>query len=279
MSTTVGIRPETAPPRRGHGAAAESDIPVAPALDPRVPDWSTHGLLARACPLCQSNDYTSIVRRSDTLLVGSCGTCGLCYLPLMPTHEALAAFYQQYSKTHQEWASKKNREAALRAASRRHGGNRLLHEIGRRRPLRGTRLLEIGCSTGSFLLDARNSGVIVAGVEIDHAAREFVTRELGIPCHGTIEAAFESGDYDIIVALNVIEHLPDPRGWLDCLQSGLRPGGLFVVWTPNAGQVDTLGAGWIGFRVDFDHLTYFSARTLGKLLGIQAGRSVQLPAD
>jgi hypothetical protein len=43
-----------------------------------------------------------------------------------------------------------------------------------------------------------------------------------------------------------------------------------VFFTPNGGQADTLGAGWVGFRVDLDHLNYFSSATLSRLL-VRAG--------
>jgi SAM-dependent methyltransferase len=209
------------------------------------------------------------VRRPDGLVVGRCDECALHYLPEVPSDQQIAAFYEQYSSSHQPWHRSRSIAGALRAARRRRSGNGILREIGRRRTVSGARLLEIGCSRGSFLLDAREAGAAVFGMEIDADARRFVA-DLGIHCSETMTQVAAEGPYDIIVALNVIEHLTDPRGWLRQTSDALTTGGLLVLWTPNAAQADTLGAGWIGFRVDLDHLTYFSARTLTPLL-VDAG--------
>src|SRR5581483_6261288 len=84
--------------------------------------------------------------------------------------------------------------------------------------------------------------------------------------HGTMEQAIDGGPYDVVVALNLIEHLTNPKAWLEQIQESLSPGGLLVLWTPNGGQAEVFGPGWVGFRVDLDHLTYFSERNLSRLL-------------
>lgn len=242
-----------------------SEIPSAPPLDPRLPEWDLSALQDRPCPVCGGCHFTPLVRRPDGLVVATCAVCTLHYLPRIPLDQ-LATFYARYSETHQKWASSKTAEASLRAARRRTGRNGLLNEIGRRHRLKGQRLLEIGCSTGSFLLDARQLGATVVGVDIDQTAQAFVTGSLGIPCHSTLGAAAADGPYDIVVALNVIEHLPSPAEWLGEVAHLMTSGGLLVVVTPNGGEADVLGPSWVGFRVDLDHLNYFSPGTLGRVL-------------
>lgn len=191
------------------------------------------------------------------------------YLPAIPSQD-LDAFYARYSESHQPWTGRMTRVGALKAAKRRAGRNGIVNEIAKRRRLSGQRLLELGCSTGSFLLDARSAGASVSGVEIDRVAREFVSAELGIPCYTSVADAVVAGPFDIVVALNIIEHLPDPEAFIGDVARMLTPGGLAVFFTPNGGQADTLGAGWVGFRVDLDHLNYFSSATLSRLL-VRAG--------
>lgn len=245
-----------------HPMRVATTVPQAPPLDPRMVAWMPSQLVPRTCPLCEADQYEPIVKRPDGLIVGRCG-CGHYYLPLVPSAEDLATFYAKYSANHQKWQGRKSHAAARKAAGRRRGGNGLIAEIGRRRPLSGSRLMELGCSRGSFLLDAREAGAVVSGMEVDVTARDFLS-ELGIPCHATLEAVAQSGPYDIIVALNVIEHLVDPKAWLQQLSRMLSSGGLLALWTPNGGQADILGAGWVGFRVDFDHLSYFSLECLAR---------------
>lgn len=240
-------------------------LPQAPPLDQRMAAWPPESLVPRACPLCGDDAPQPFVRRPDGLPVARCRLCDMVYLPLVPSDAALAGFYDRYSDVHQRWQSAKSAAEAMAAARRRRGGNGILHEMALRRALAGKRLLEIGCSRGSFLLDAREAGAHVTGVEIDAGARSFLA-QLGIECHADLLAAAHPAGYDAIVALNVIEHLPAPRQWLRAVNRLLNGHGLLVLWTPNGGQASTLGAGWIGFRVDLDHLNYFSMATLGRLL-------------
>jgi 2-polyprenyl-3-methyl-5-hydroxy-6-metoxy-1,4-benzoquinol methylase len=240
-------------------------LPQAPPLDQRMVAWPPDSLVPRACPVCADDEAQPFVRRPDGLPVARCRRCDMIYLPLVPSDAALAEFYDRYSDMHQRWHRAKTAADAIAAARRRRGGNGLLHEMTLRRALAGKRLLEIGCSRGSFLLDAREAGAHVTGVEIDAGARRFLA-ELGIECHAELPAAAHSAGYDAIVALNVIEHLPTPRQWLRDINRLLNRNGLLALWTPNGGQATALGAGWIGFRVDLDHLNYFSMATLGRLL-------------
>jgi 2-polyprenyl-3-methyl-5-hydroxy-6-metoxy-1,4-benzoquinol methylase len=183
----------------------------------------------------------------------------------VPCDEDLVSFYNRYSLKHQVWQSAKKRPAALKAGRRRRGGNGILLELARRRPIAGKKLIEFGCSRGSFLLDAREAGAIVSGMDLDSGACDFVS-SLGIPCERTMTAALDNGPYDFVVALNLIEHLPQPKAWLKQISSVMTPGGLIVLWTPNGAQSAALGSGWVGFRVDLDHLTYFTATHLSRLL-------------
>jgi 2-polyprenyl-3-methyl-5-hydroxy-6-metoxy-1,4-benzoquinol methylase len=247
------------------GPAATTELPQVPPLDTRVMHWPESGLIARNCPVCATDRARPILRRPDALVVAACANCGMVYLPRIPSESQLAAFYSRYSVEHQAWQSGKNRSAAIAAAGRRRGGNGLLKEIAQRRSIAGQRLLEVGCARGSFLLDAAAAGAQVAGVEIDGTARTFV-ESLGIRCGASLGDVAAIGRFDVIVALNVIEHLPDPKRWVADVEALLAPGGLLALWTPNGGQVDVFGSSWVGFRVDLDHLNYFSQATLAQLL-------------
>lgn len=102
----------------------------------------------------------------------------------------------------------------------------------------GGRLLDVGCSEGTFLRLARADGWEVRGVDPDPHAVEAARGEGLEVLHGWAGdgVAFD-GPFDAVTLWDVVEHLPDPdavAGWLAGL---VREGGHVVVLTPDAGSV------------------------------------------
>jgi SAM-dependent methyltransferase len=130
-------------------------------------------------------------------------------------------------------------------------------------PQRG-RLVEVASSLG-FLLDAfRADGWDVLGVEPDkNGVRN--TKRMGIDaiCSTLEEAKLPSASAEAVVALHVIEHVPDPAGTLREVFRILRPGGTFVLETP---RYDTLAFRMLGRRersISCDgHIYFFTRDTL-----------------
>lgn len=128
------------------------------------------------------------------------------------------------------------------------------------------RLLEIGSSTGEFIL-AASSHFDVCGVEADRFSAQTAAAK-GADCRvGTLESAgIELNSVDAAVMYHVIEHLRDPRRELQQLWGVLRPGGHLVIETPDIETVwfRLLGARWR--QIIPDHLFFFSPATLTRLL-------------
>jgi SAM-dependent methyltransferase len=128
------------------------------------------------------------------------------------------------------------------------------------------RLLEVGCSTGEFLLAASRQ-FEVAGVEADRAAAT-CARARGVDCRngGLATADFPPAGFDVAVLYHVIEHFHDPRAELRELRRLLKPGGHLVVETPDVANpwFHLLGARWR--QIIPDHLFFFSPATIRRLL-------------
>ena len=132
---------------------------------------------------------------------------------------------------------------------------------------RGGRLLEIGCAYGFFLEEARRF-YDVGGIEIAEGAVGFC-RERGLSVIGGVaeEATLaQFGMLDVIVLLDVIEHLPDPHSTLAFCKRHLNPGGVIVITT---GDFSSLYARLAGrnwrLMTPPQHLWFFTPESIRRL--------------
>lgn len=141
----------------------------------------------------------------------------------------------------------------------------------------GGRLLELGCAYGFFLAAAKPY-FDVTGIEIaeDAAAHG---RSLGLNViTGAADENMLSGlaPFDVIVLLDVIEHLPDPLGTLALCEQHLAPGGIVVIATGDFGSwpARLAGARW-RLMTPPQHLWFFtreSMRGMAEKLGLRMER-------
>jgi 2-polyprenyl-3-methyl-5-hydroxy-6-metoxy-1,4-benzoquinol methylase len=133
---------------------------------------------------------------------------------------------------------------------------------------RDAAILEVGSGSGSFLHFLRSEGYRrVHGIDL---AEEQVAlaRSLGITDVEVADApaylAAHPGAYDLIVALDVIEHFPkdDVLPFLDRVHAALRPGGVVLLRTPNA---DSPFHSWIRYA-DFTHEVTFTPLSIRQVL-------------
>jgi SAM-dependent methyltransferase len=133
------------------------------------------------------------------------------------------------------------------------------------------RLLEIGCGQGDFLVRAAARGLIVTGIEYSEHACKAARRKLrdapgSVVVRGEISSAIEEEQYDICVCSDVIEHVRDPRRFLERVHKLLRPNGVVFIATPtlDSWSARLLKNRWMEFKAE--HLFYFKASTLQTLL-------------
>jgi len=111
---------------------------------------------------------------------------------------------------------------------------------GTPRPFQGLRLLDIGCGGGLISepmarLGAQVTGVDAAPRNIEVARIHAAQTGLGIDYrHGTAEDLAAAGErFDVVVNMEVIEHVADPLAYLSACRDLLRPGGLHICSTLN----------------------------------------------
>jgi 2-polyprenyl-3-methyl-5-hydroxy-6-metoxy-1,4-benzoquinol methylase len=128
-------------------------------------------------------------------------------------------------------------------------------------------LLDIGCGNGRFLHGMHQLGWVTKGVEFNASAVEVCKKSKLDVYHGDlISAKFSSGSFDVVNLSHVIEHVPDPKSLFKEVSRILKPGGLFVVKTPNSKALGRsfFDTNWYANDVP-RHLYLFSQKNLLKL--------------
>jgi 2-polyprenyl-3-methyl-5-hydroxy-6-metoxy-1,4-benzoquinol methylase len=138
------------------------------------------------------------------------------------------------------------------------------------------RVLDVGCGDGHFTAQLAHAGAIVVGVDVSaEALRRARSRHPQLQLHALdARESWPLGDasFDLVWAGEVIEHVADTASWLSEVRRVLRPSGVLLVSTPAHGRLAMLALALSGRRFDrhfdplTDHLRFYSARSLGRLL-------------
>ena len=102
-----------------------------------------------------------------------------------------------------------------------------------RLPRRRVRLVELGCGSGGVLAALGRYGEAI-GVELDDGLRDIaVARGLDVRAGALPDRLpVEPGSADVVLLLDVLEHLEAEQAALDAARTLLAPGGLFVATVP-----------------------------------------------
>lgn len=114
------------------------------------------------------------------------------------------------------------------------------------------RILDFGCGAGAFLPSLASTGRTVVGLDPEPEPARALCRELGleVPVLGGdgLEGAVGPGELDLVVAVEVLEHLDDDlASTVAVLRSRLAPGGILVASLPTENLVYRLARRIAGF--------------------------------
>jgi SAM-dependent methyltransferase len=227
----------------------------------------------RPCFICGSDASEARFRpdvrpwgHHDPFVLRRCSACGLVFnSPRLPA-EGLADLYRRnYYFFARPAVMEVKRIAAAYLRTMAH------------LPAGGPRLLEVGSAKGYMLALLRRLGWKVTGVEIADTAAEHSRRAFGVEVFtGTLEEfrRQSSMKFDVVLAQDVLEHVPDPAAFLQALYESVAPGGRLLIDTPNVGgrSVKSVGERWRGFNPF--HIYLFDRDTLTRAV-VNAGFTVE----
>jgi SAM-dependent methyltransferase len=225
------------------------------------------------CPLCGQKavpefaDYSWELREDGrSFHYARCPSCDTMFADPLPNAEEVSWLYRvRYDYS---WFAQRQRLKRWQAIHRW----RRLEGIFRELKISNTprRLLDVGSGHGWFLRAAKDAGWQVEGLDmlddqlVAAAARDGIILHQG----SLVDHSLPAGEFDVVTAWHVVEHIPEIRSAVDALERLLTDGGIAVIVVPNyhAAGLARSGLRWVWCQKPFIHPWHLSATTLKKVL-------------
>ncbi len=230
------------------------------------------------CNFCGCDDSKLLYRKRgrtipETFHIVRCRKCGLAYVnPRLKKDISIGLYNDDYydgkgiDNSFNGANRKKQRDAIILARC-------LKESIPRRSG--GLNLLDVGGGEGLVSEAAKKLGFDALVCDISETAVHRA-KQKGLECYkGELLDDFFNeyiGLFDVIVALEVIEHVYDPKAFLARVCGLLKPGGVFIYTTGNFQETRFLGGRWGYMDIPESHIYFFTPDMIHKYL-IGAGFS------
>ncbi|MFA4982107.1 MAG: class I SAM-dependent methyltransferase [Candidatus Omnitrophota bacterium] len=225
------------------------------------------------CPLCGS-ERTRLEHKSAGTSIRSCAACELLYRFPQPSDGELEELYNSHY-TKEKMTNNRPGGASPENVLRQH-----LDLIDRfLLPLKGKRILDYGCGAGALGKIAKARGMDVAGVESNAHAREHLIKTGLFPVYKDAHELSASGKrFDLIVLIQVLEHLREPWNDIGKLAGLLSPGGCIYITTINSKGLNIIVNGFHRRELlKMEHLYWFTYKCLDALCkNAGLGRTIRL---
>jgi len=215
-----------------------------------------------ACPICEASNKELWYEKNGYQVV-KCLSCSFIYTENLPSDQFLKDYYGSgYKQTDGSFNLRGGVGRKIKYQLFRCWIKRYFKE----RPIE---TLEIGCGQGDFLSAVHGDenfkacGIDYAEAAIEHVKSEGLRAEQG----GISDQEFEAGQFDLVVALHVIEHVRNLNETIGEIARILKEGGRAFIVCPCVAHIKArlAGANW-KYLGPPGHLWYFSPKTLSLLM-------------
>lgn len=219
-----------------------------------------------SCVICNSEKYKIICKNRDyryglskeSFRLVKCVECGLICLNPRPPEKTLRKFYpKEYYRVSfgsiEEKLSKYLSDQKIFSLTK-------IKKTGK--------LFDIGCGTGDFLLQMKNRGYDVYGIDISPQACK-IARKKGLKVYNDDlkKHHFPAKSFDIITLWHVFEHLYNPSDTLKEIRRILKDDGILIMETPNIDCFSFKIFKGYHFHLDSPrHLHHWTKDTMKKIL-------------
>jgi 2-polyprenyl-3-methyl-5-hydroxy-6-metoxy-1,4-benzoquinol methylase len=223
------------------------------------------------CALCGGTERTVHLAFRD-IPVMRCSDCGFLYSGRTMNPAVMLAYYRE------GFGSERHMQGQIVNARTNGAVLERLLDLKRTK-----RWLDIGTGYGFLLKRLMDRWKIaVEGVELSLQEASYARDKLGLEVHSRplSEAGLPAAGFDVVSCFEVIEHIPDPKAFLEELAVYVRPGGALVVMTDNfeSHAARQLKAGFPKW-IPHTHISHFGPETLRKCMRGLSGFKLEKEAS
>jgi len=146
----------------------------------------------------------------------------------------------------------------------------------------GGRVLDLGCSSGSFLSALPRDRWQLFGIEMSPQVAERARARCGASVFvgDILDARFPANYFDAVTCIHVFEHLYKPKEVLSKVAEWLKPGGIFYTLMPNIDSAAFLFFKSYWYALELPrHLFHFSPRSLGRVADLVGLKTLSLKTE
>jgi 2-polyprenyl-3-methyl-5-hydroxy-6-metoxy-1,4-benzoquinol methylase len=228
---------------------------------------------SEVCRACSEIAYPQFLFSVKGFSILRCPSCGLGWTVTPPEFDPTSIYTKGYFQGEQSdgYADYQGSRDELAKEFRR-----VIPDIAASGKTNG-KLLEVGCAYGFFLDEARQS-FEVSGIELARdAALACQARGLNVVQYGDETFYARRGPFDVVVMLDVIEHLMNPGSLLHDLYRHTRPNALLMITTGDFGSFLSriMRKHW-RLMTPPQHLWYFTTNAISQLLAQYGFQVIQI---
>ncbi len=212
----------------------------------------------RVCPVCQNHNELEVFYKEGGRYV-KCKDCRMVYINPVFKDSAIKSYYES---NHTEQADVVESDTDDFYVNIYNGGlddlSKLVSKV--------SKLLDIGCSSGTFLDLSKKRDIATYGIELNHAEYEYAKSKGHDVYNELLENIKFDEKFDAITMWDVFEHIKDGEFYLNLMQSLLSDNGVIFLQIPSA---DSLAAKILREHCNMydglEHVNLYGVETIKKL--------------